>query len=77
MLSAETTLGRAPGCGVRIDDVRVSKLHARLFLHEGAWYLEDLGSTNGTQLDGEELVGPTRIKRGARIQITEIELVLT
>ncbi|MYH88606.1 MAG: FHA domain-containing protein [Acidimicrobiaceae bacterium] len=35
MLSAETTLGRAPGCGVQIDDVRVSKLHARLFLHEG------------------------------------------
>ena len=77
MLSAETTLGRAPGCGVQIDDVRVSKLHARLFFDDGAWYLEDLGSTNGTQLDGEAVVGPTRIKRGARIQITEIELVLT
>ena len=77
MLSAETTLGRAPGCGVQIDDVRVSKLHARLFFHDGAWYLEDLGSTNGTQLDGEAVVGPTRIKRGARIQITEIEMVLT
>ena len=77
LLSAETTLGRAPGCGVQIDDVRVSKLHARLFFHDGAWYLEDLGSTNGTQLDGEAVVGPTRIKRGARIQITEIELVLT
>ena len=77
LLSAETTLGRAPGCGVQIDDVRVSKLHARLFFHDGAWYLEDLGSTNGTQLDGEAVVGPTRIKRGARIQITEIEMVLT
>lgn len=77
LLSAETTLGRAPGCGVQIDDVRVSKLHARLFFHDGAWYLEDLGSTNGTQLDGEAVVGPMRIKRGARIQITEIELVLT
>lgn len=76
MLSAETTLGRASGCGVQIDDARVSKLHARLFLHEGAWYLEDLGSTNGTRLDGEALVGPVRIKRGARIQIAEIELVL-
>lgn len=77
MLDAETTLGRAPGCGVQIDDVRVSKLHARLFLHEGVWYLEDLGSTNGTHLDGEPIVGPTRIRRGSRIQITEIELVLT
>ena len=76
MLSAETTLGRAPGCGVQIDDSRVSKLHARLFLHEGAWFLEDLGSTNGTRLDGEALVGPTRIKPGGRIQIAEIELVL-
>ena len=47
------------------------------FFHDGAWYLEDLGSTNGTQLDGEAVVGPTRIKRGARIQITEIEMVLT
>ncbi len=77
LLSAETTLGRAPGCGVQIDDVRVSKLHARLFFDDGAWYLEDLGSTNGTELDGEAVVGPTRIKRGARIQITEIEMVLT
>lgn len=77
LLSAETTLGRAPGCGVQIDDVRVSKLHARLFFDDGVWYLEDLGSTNGTQLDGEAVVGPTRIKRGARIQITEIEMVLT
>ena len=76
-LSAETTVGRAPGCGVQIDDVRVSKLHARLFWHEEAWYLEDLGSTNGTQLDGEIVAEPTRIKRGARVQIAEIELVLT
>ena len=76
MLSAETTLGRAPGCGVQIDDVQVSKLHARLFLHEGAWFLEDLGSTNGTKLNGEVLAGPTQIERGGRIQIAEIELVL-
>ena len=76
-LSTETTVGRAPGCGVQIDDARVSKLHARLFFHDGAWFLEDLGSTNGTQLDGETVTGPTPIKRGARIRIAEIELVLT
>ena len=76
-LSTETTVGRAPGCGVQIDDARVSKLHARLFFHDGAWFLEDLGSTNGTQLDGETVTEPTPIKRGARIQIAEIELVLT
>jgi len=76
-LSTETTVGRAPGCGVQIDDDRVSKLHARLFVHDGAWHLEDLGSTNGTQLDGEAVTGPTPIERGTRIQIAEIELVLT
>lgn len=76
-LSTEATVGRAPGCGVQIDDARVSRLHARLFWHGGAWYLEDLGSTNGTQLDGGTVTEPTRIKRGARIRIAEIELVLT
>jgi len=36
-----------------------------------------MGSTNGTRLDGEPIVGPTCIERGARIRITEIELVPT
>ncbi len=55
-LDAETTIGRAAGCRISIDDTHVSKIHARVFAHEDRWFVEDLGSTNGTLLN-EVLVG--------------------
>jgi hypothetical protein len=76
-LDGETTIGRGAGCGVSIDDAHVSKLHARLAPRDGQWYLEDLGSTNGTVLDGDHLVRPTPIRRGGRITIGDVVLELT
>ena len=73
-VSGETTIGRAPGCAVAIDDAHISKVHARVYPHEGSWLLEDLGSTNGTELDGETVSGPTPLSAGARISIGEIVL---
>lgn len=75
-LEGETTIGRGAGCGVAIDDAHVSKLHARLTPVDGEWVLEDLGSTNGTELDGERVTGPTAIRPGGRITIGEIVLEL-
>ncbi len=75
-LEGETTIGRGAGCGVSIDDAHVSKLHARLTPQDGEWVLEDLGSTNGTSLDGDRVVRPTAIRPGGRITIGEIVLEL-
>lgn len=75
-LSGETTIGRGAGCGVSIDDAHISKLHARLTPRDGDWLVEDLGSTNGTIVDGERIARPTPIVRGGRITIGEIVLEL-
>jgi pSer/pThr/pTyr-binding forkhead associated (FHA) protein len=75
-LDGETTIGRGAGCGVSIDDAHVSKLHARISPAAGGWVLEDLGSTNGTVLDGEPVDRPTPIRPGGRITIGELVLEL-
>lgn len=45
------TIGRDPGCDLVIDDVSVSRQHARVFMIDGQWHVEDLESGNGTFLD--------------------------
>jgi hypothetical protein len=46
------TIGRHQGCDLHIGDMTVSRLHARLARNAGGWLLTDLGSTNGTRLNG-------------------------
>jgi pSer/pThr/pTyr-binding forkhead associated (FHA) protein len=66
----EITIGRAPNCTIMIpDDTYVSQLHARIFrTAEGAW-VEDLGSTNGSYLNGARLAGAEQLSSGDRLQI--------
>lgn len=68
-LSGEMTLGRAPGCQVRLDDTFASNLHARVFHRDGAYFLEDLGSTNGTLHNDERVTSAVRLSCGDRIAI--------
>ncbi len=46
-----------------LADEYVSTQHARLLLHDGQWYVEDLGSTNGTYIGNERLTRPTPGRR--------------
>lgn len=74
----ELTVGRGAGCAVVLaEDTFVSQVHARIFTRGGDPYLEDLGSTNGSLLNGETVVEPVRLRRGDRIQFgqTAMELV--
>lgn len=77
LLGNEATLGRAAGCQVPLDDTFVSQLHARVFLRNGTWFVEDLGSTNGTLLNKRKVGGAVPIQRGDRVQIgsTVLEMV--
>jgi hypothetical protein len=65
----EVTVGRGGGCALVLsDDTYVSQLHARLFQQNGEGYVEDLGSTNGTFVNGRQISGPTRLRRGDHVQ---------
>jgi hypothetical protein len=68
-LPEEVTVGRAPGCGVRVDDAYTSSIHARVYRREGTIWVEDLGSTNGTWLNGERLSAPAKVDRGDLVQV--------
>ena len=75
-LADEVTLGRAAGCQVPLDDAYASQVHARVFQRDGQWYVEDLGSTNGTYLNRRRVAGPMVIKRRDKLQIGNTVLEL-
>ena len=56
----ETSVGRSPECAIRIDDIFVSRKHARLVLRDFELHLEDLQSTNQTRVNGAPV--PTRVR---------------
>jgi hypothetical protein len=65
----EVTVGRAAGCGVQVDDSYTSGIHARLFRRDGALWVEDLGSTNGTWCNAERVATPTKLVKGDIVQV--------
>jgi pSer/pThr/pTyr-binding forkhead associated (FHA) protein len=73
-LTSELTLGRAQECSVVLTAGGVSRRHARLYLKDGRVWLEDLGSSNGTYLDGARVERPTRVASGGRIKVGDYEL---
>lgn len=69
-LSDELTVGRAGGCQVSLgEDNYVSQLHARVFRRDGQFYVEDLGSTNGTYVNRRKVTAPIAIRKGDRLQV--------
>jgi hypothetical protein len=73
---APISIGRAEDSTLVITDDYASARHARLVPRAGQWYLEDLGSTNGTYLDRAKVSAPTPVPLGVPIRIgrTSIEL---
>ena len=68
--SPELTIGRATGCQVSLpDDTFASTLHARVFARDGRMYVEDLGSTNGTFLNGMRVAAPAVLQPGDQLQV--------
>lgn len=70
------TIGRAEDSTLVITDDYSSARHARLFARDGQWFIEDLGSTNGTYLDRAKVVGPTPVPLGVPIRIGRTSLEL-
>ncbi|HLL64324.1 MAG TPA: FHA domain-containing protein [Micromonosporaceae bacterium] len=73
---AAITIGRAEDSTLVITDDYASARHARLIPRAGQWFVEDLGSTNGTYLDRGKVGGPTPVPLGVPIRIGRTSLEL-
>src|SRR5690242_9370229 len=67
----QLTIGRDSNNGVAINDAEVSRKHSRLTFQGGKYVLEDLGSTNGTFVNGQRLAGPVVLKAGDVVSLGE------
>ena len=68
-------VGRAPTADIRIDDPRVSRLHARIEMRDDGVYVEDLGSRNGTVVDGTMIAGSRRLEADDEIGIGAASII--
>jgi hypothetical protein len=68
------TMGRVAGCDIVIDDTKASRRHARIVVQDGVVEVEDLGSSNGTMLNGKP-VQRRVVRDGDEIQIGETRIV--
>lgn len=75
-LDAITTLGRDVNNAIVIEDEFVSASHAALTYRGRAWYVEDMGSTNGTYVNGSQVDGLSPVAFGDEIQVGQARLRL-
>ncbi len=71
------TIGRHESCDLTIPSPLVSREHAKLFVRDGHWILEDLNSTNGTFINGKAISAPTVLKRGDEVSISSFCFAFT
>jgi hypothetical protein len=69
-IEGEATIGRGGGCTISLPaDTFVSQVHARVVERDGQLFVEDLGSTNGTFLNGKQVAKTARLRKGDQVQI--------
>jgi hypothetical protein len=71
------TIGRDPRNDMSIEDMSVSRIHARLERSASGWLLKDLSSTNGTRVNGWRVRGQVTVRAGDVVRFGDIEFVLT
>jgi hypothetical protein len=67
------TMGRSASSDIEVDDPFASSAHARIFPRGDFMYIEDMGSTNGTYLNGRQLRRPEQLKMADKIRIGDTE----
>ncbi len=63
-----TIVGRSNECDITLAAAHLSRRHAQLTIHDGLLYAKDLGSSNGTYLNGKRIVGEERVRRGDELR---------
>jgi len=74
---AGATLGRGRQCDIVLNDPNVSRQHAEIRPRGGSWVLTDLGSTNGSQLNGHRIDGSEVLRPGDEIELGESVMTFT
>lgn len=74
--TADIIIGRSPASTLVLDDEYASSRHARLHRDDKGWWIEDLGSTNGTFVDDERIAEPRPLKIGVNVRIGQTTLEL-
>jgi len=75
-IKEETIIGRSKKCEVFIDDPYLSKEHLRIFLKDDKFYADDMGSTNGTYVNGKKILDkPVRLKDGAKLSLGDLNFL--
>ena len=69
-------IGRGNDAAIRLDDDYVSTRHARIASNGDQWFVEDLGSTNGTYIGSHRLTQPTTLQLGSLVRIGKTTLEL-
>jgi hypothetical protein len=69
LLAGGATIGRSPSSDIVLADEFVSQTHARIFPRKQFLFIEDLGSTNGTFIDGRRVEGEYQIRPGQELVI--------
>jgi pSer/pThr/pTyr-binding forkhead associated (FHA) protein len=75
-LSGSVPIGRGDACAIKLSDTYVSQMHARLYGQDGGWFVEDLGSTNGTFLNDRKVDRPMQIHAGDVVKVGKTVLEL-
>jgi len=70
------TIGRTQDCDLRIENMSVSRLHAQLNRSEDGWLLNDLGSHNGTRVNGWLVREPVPVRAGDQVQFGSATFVI-
>ena len=73
---APILIGRGPDAAIRLDDDYVSTRHARIAASGDQWFVEDLGSTNGTYIGTVRITQPTTLTLGTQVRIGKTILEL-
>jgi hypothetical protein len=75
-LVANGTLGRTEPNSIVIPDPAVSARHCRLTFRQGQWWVEDLGSANGTYLNGKRVTDAAAVRDGDSVEVAQVKLVM-
>jgi hypothetical protein len=75
-LDGQLQIGRAEACQIQLTDTYASQFHAKLYGRDGGWFVEDLGSTNGTYVNQRRITAPVELRAGDRIRIGKTTLEL-
>ncbi|MCA9520862.1 MAG: FHA domain-containing protein [Myxococcales bacterium] len=70
------TIGRKEGNAIRLTEKNVSRRHAKLIKYNGKVYVEDIGSSYGTRVNGERIKGRTELQSGDVVSIGDYRLIL-